>query len=76
MSTAHTGRSLHTLRERYSTWAFLYNPFALRWFALHGRNITIVADTAEELATRIKHFQARPACRSQRPRGQGLDHAR
>ncbi|WP_157570583.1 hypothetical protein [Microtetraspora malaysiensis] len=76
MSTAHTGWSLHTLRERYPTWAFLYDPFALRWFALRGRSITVVADTAEELATRIKHFRARPACRSQRPRGQGPDYAR
>lgn len=35
MTQAHL--YLQALRERFPTWAFLYDPFADRWFALHGR---------------------------------------
>ncbi len=53
MSTPRPEQALHTLRQRYPTWAFLHDPFTHRWFALHGRTITLTAHTAKELDTRI-----------------------
>jgi hypothetical protein len=64
MST--TTLALHALRERFPDWAFLYNPFAYRWFALRGRETTLTADTAEELAAHVECFRSgRPLVRPQ-----------
>lgn len=57
MSTAHPNSSLRTLRAQFPTWAFLFDPFAHRWVALHGRKTTLTADTAAELASRVMHFK-------------------
>lgn len=59
---------LQALRERFPTWAFLYDPFANRWFALHGRKTTLTAATAEELAAQVTHFQTHPRPTRPQPR--------
>lgn len=51
---------LRALRERFPTWAFLHDPFADRWFALHGRRTTLIAATAQELAAHLTRLQTRP----------------
>ncbi|MDP9848324.1 hypothetical protein [Streptosporangium lutulentum] len=63
-----TPPALRALRERFPAWAFLYNPFAYRWFALQGRTITLTADTAAELATRVERFQSRRPLTRPQPR--------
>lgn len=61
MSTPRPEQALHTLRQRYPTWAFLHDPFTHRWFALHGRTITLTAHTAKELDIRITNYQTSSA---------------
>ncbi|GII67343.1 hypothetical protein Skr01_74280 [Sphaerisporangium krabiense] len=63
-----TPSALRALRERFPHWAFLYNPFAYRWYALHGRTTTLTADTPQELAERIVRHQVRQRLTRPQPR--------
>jgi hypothetical protein len=60
-----TPPALQAIRERFPTWAFLYNPFADQWIALRGRGTTLAAFTAEELADHVIYAQSRPTTRPQ-----------
>ncbi|MCW2887277.1 MAG: hypothetical protein QOE54_5129 [Streptosporangiaceae bacterium] len=41
---------LARLRSSHPDWAFVYDPFALRWIAVRGRHEALDARTAFELA--------------------------
>lgn len=42
------------LRQEFPEWCIFHDPYAKRWFAVHGRHEQVVADNPRELRRQLR----------------------